>query len=382
MGMELPGSLGSLAPARGAVQPAHPRLSRPARLARALLTVAVGAKKALAQRLLHAFPLGYEILFSPGNFDEPLLPAIGAHRKLKRLLNQPSLRALLAENPEVVYRPYLRYLATSFTKTDRRAALYHHYANLASSVSTTFFAELLHDRPLLWQMRVGSDLFDIRISFTYKLHHEGDLQLIFLRNSVPLYYLAFTITPGWLVGCAADDVMLIARLQGIAGDFAAIRGATKTCMDVSPPALLMAALQGIGKALNIGMIAGVTNKEQLTAHMDADRRMYFDYDAFWSTYVGNAAEKFYMIRVPIPEKPLAQISTMHRRRTRLKRQFKREVAEVAEAAFRSRLKTPNEPARTRYCGADEAAEDVVAGVAAAGWVTTRALRSGIYSGPR
>jgi uncharacterized protein VirK/YbjX len=194
-----------------------------------------------------------------------------------------------------------------------------------------------------------------------------------------------------LVGCAADDVMLIARLQGIAGNFAAIRAATRACMDVSPPALLMAALQGIGKALDIGMIAGVTNQEQLTAHMDADRHVYFDYDAFWSTYVGNAAEKFYLIRVPVPEKPLAQVSTMHRRRTRLKRQFKRQVAAVAQAAFRSRLKTPDEPSGPGYRGADEAAEEaagadagadeVLAG-AVAGWVTTRALRSGIYSGPR
>jgi uncharacterized protein VirK/YbjX len=368
MGMELPGRLGSLVPARSAVQPAHPRWARHSRLAR--------AKKALAQRLLNAFPLGYEILFSPGNFDEPLIPAILGQRKLRRLLNQPSLGALRAEHPEIVYRPYLRYLATSFTKTARRAALYHHYATLAARVSNTFFAELLQQRPLLWQMRVGADLFDIRISFTCKLHHEGDLQLIFLRNSEPLYYLAFTITPGSLVGCTADDVMLIARLQGIAGNFEAIRGATRACMDVSPPALLMAALQGIGKALNIGMIAGVTNKEQLTAHMGADRHVYFDYDAFWSTYVGNAAEKFYVIRVPIPEKPLAQISTMHRRRTRLKRQFKREVAAVAAAALRSRL-------GTGYRGADEGAEESVgAEAAAAGWVTTRALRSGIYSGPR
>jgi uncharacterized protein VirK/YbjX len=379
MGMELPGSLGSLA-ARTSMLPAQPQSPLPARPATALLAIAARAKDALRQRLMSAFPLGYELWFSPGNFDEPLIAALAGHRKLKRILNRPSLRALRTENPEVIYRPYMRYLATSFTKSSRRAALCHHYARLAARVNDGFFTQLLQHRLSLWHSCVGADRFDIRISFTYKLHHEGDLQLVFLCNSAPLYYLAFTIAPGSLAGCTADDVLLIARVQGVAGSFEAIRGATKACMDVSPPALLMAALQGIAAALSIGMLAGVTNKEQLTAHRDANRHVCFDYDAFWSTYMGDATEKFHLMRVPMPEKPLMQISSVHRRRSRLKRQFKREVAAVTATAFRS---VALQGVATR--GADEGAEEPVGAdevVAAAGRVTTRALRSGMYSGPR
>jgi len=302
-----------------------------------MLTFAASAKQALRRYLMKSFPIGYEILFTPGNLDEPLSAVIAGHRRLARLLAQPGLRALMTAHPQAVYRPYRRYLATSFTKSARRAALQHHYAYLLPRISETFFPAVLGSRPQLWQQRIGSDLFEVRLSFTGELHHEGDLLLEFQENGVPLYGLSFTIAPGYLAGSDADQLILVARVQGAVGNFDAIRRATKACMDIAPPYLLTAAVRGIAGALNIGVIAGIRNKEQLTGNIDADRNVYFDYDAFWRTCLGHETERFYLLSAPIREKPLAQISTVHRRRTRLKRQFKNEVAESSEALFRGLL---------------------------------------------
>src|SRR5450631_1754447 len=163
--------------------------------ASAMLARATSAKDALRQYLIKTFPLGYEILFTPGNLDEPLSAAIAGHRRFVRLMRQPGLRALLTDHPPLVYRPYRRYLATSFTKRTRRAVLNYHYVYLLKRVSTVFFSEILRNPPRLWQKTIGLDVFDISLSFTGELHHEGDLQLEFQENSVPLYYLSFTIVP-------------------------------------------------------------------------------------------------------------------------------------------------------------------------------------------
>jgi len=210
--------------------------------------------------------------------------------------------------------------------------------------------EIVRDRPRLWEKTIGSHNFAIRLSFTNGLHHEGDLQLEFQADLVPLYHLSFTIAPGYLVGSEAAQVILIARVQGVVGKFDAIRHGTKTCLDVAPPHLLMAAVQGVSDALNIDIIAGIRNKEQLTANIKDRRRsrnVCFDYDAFWRTYSGAEGEKFYLIPVPIPDKPLELINSIHRRRTRLKRQFKSEVTADSKAALRTLLAYGNKKASVR-----------------------------------
>jgi uncharacterized protein VirK/YbjX len=349
-------ALGSPPCQESVLSTADSRLPLPQRQSRSLLALATALKQALRHYLMKSFPIGYEILFTPGNLDEPLSAVIAGHWRSMRLLAHPGLRALVAAHPQALYRPYRRYLATSFTKSARRAALQHHYAYLLPRISETFFPAVLNDRPQLWQKRIGLDVFDIRLSFTGELHHEGDLLLEFQHNGVPLYCLSFTIAPGYLADSNADPVILVARVQGAVGNFDAIRRATKMCMDIAPPYLLTAAVQGIAAALNIGVIAGIRNNEQLTANIDADRNVYFDYDAFWRTYLGSEAKNFYLISVPIREKPLAQISTVHRRRTRLKRQFKTEVTETSKAIFRGLLIGFEECADREPIAEDEAME--------------------------
>jgi uncharacterized protein VirK/YbjX len=103
----------------------------------------------------------------------------------------------------------------------------------------------------LWQETIEQRVFEIRLSFTGELHHEGDLLLEFLEDRVPLYHLSFTITPGSLVGSEYAQVALIARVQGVLGQFDAIRRATKICLDIAPPHLLMGAVQGVCGALKV-----------------------------------------------------------------------------------------------------------------------------------
>jgi uncharacterized protein VirK/YbjX len=290
-------------------------------------------KNALRRYLMAAFPIGL-VHFTRDNADEPLGEMIAGHRELLRLMRRPGLRPLVKACPSLVYRCYRVYLARSFTKKERRAAIKQHYAYLSARISENFYPVLLRDRPNLWQGTIGSHVFAVRLAFNEEIPQEGDLLLEFLEDLVPLYYLSFTIVPGSLVGSEAELVLLIARIQGAFGRFETIRRATKACRGFLPN-LLIAAIQGISEALNVWVIAGVRNKEHLTANADdsLSRNISFDYDAFWRTHVGDEGEKFYLMSVPIPDKPLEMTSPRHRARTRQRRQLKREIAAASKEAL-------------------------------------------------
>jgi uncharacterized protein VirK/YbjX len=281
--------------------------------------------------LLGRFPLAY-ILFMPGNRDESFSALIAGHRDVVQLMQQPGPRELLRAHPLIIYRPYRRFLATSFTKQHRRAVLLHHYRYLLPRVTRGFFSDIAVNRPTMWERTIGTDQFSIALSFPGELQYEGDLLLEFRQNEVPLYSLSFTIAPGATTGSSASEVLLIARVQGAFGRFEAIRQATKACNDMSPCYLLMAAVQGIAQVLQVAVLAGVKNCEQITAGMLEDT-VYFDYDAFWRAHHGVDEGRFYLMHVPVPEKSIESISRAHRRRTLAKREFKDAITEMAMARF-------------------------------------------------
>jgi uncharacterized protein VirK/YbjX len=288
--------------------------------------------------LLRRFPL-VSILIMPGNQDESLPALVAGHRSVVQLMRQPGLQELLKAHPLIIYRPYRRYMATCFTKQHRRAVLLHHYRYLLPRVSPVFFSDIAVNPPTMWQRTIGLDQFSIALSFPGELHHEGDLLLDFRQNEVPLYSLSFSIALGAMTGSSASEAILIARVQGSFGRFEAIRRATKACNDMSPCYLLMAAVQGISQVLNVAVIAGVKNCEQITAGMQQDT-VYFDYDAFWRAHHGIDEGRFYLMHVPIPEKPIESMSRAHRRRTLAKREFKNGIIEMAMARFARFSVTP------------------------------------------
>lgn len=272
-------------------------------------------------------------IFRRSNWDESPLAAFMGHRAVRATMAQAPLRALVDAYPKIRYQYLGAYLAAGLPKAARREILLAHYRYLMARVDQSFFARLLQDGPVLWGSRRGNDAFAIRLSFTGQQHYEGDLLLEFQHNGTPLYRLSFTIAPGPLTGAAAPHAILVARIQGVRGRFEAIRHATKSCLDIAPQLLLLSAVQGIAKALQIEVIAGIRNSEQITFNTDGATDIYFDYDEFWEAFAGIRTDRFYLIPVPFAKKPIQQINTVHRRRTRLKRRFKEAVAEDMARQF-------------------------------------------------
>jgi uncharacterized protein VirK/YbjX len=83
------------------------------------------------------------------NFDESIFAAIVGHREILEIMRRPQLRVLTREHPEMVYRPFADYLATSFCKKQRRQIIKEHYLYLINCLSESFFSQIARDKPLL-----------------------------------------------------------------------------------------------------------------------------------------------------------------------------------------------------------------------------------------
>ena len=270
---------------------------------------------------------GYK-LFHRKLWDEPIRSMITGHVEVARVISSPQTQALLREYPRLANIYLGAYLAKSFSKKIRREILKEHYTYLSRLVSTEFFAQVVRNRSMLWHRTLDEKQYAITLAFNLRHHSEGDLLLSFEENSVPLYLISFTIAPGTMVGSTAAQVMLIARVQGVPGQFDVIRRVSKLFGGVPLPHLLVAAAQGASDALNIGVIAAVKHTEQLMT--STDLRVFFNYDAFWQSFLGSETEKFYLIPVQVSEKPDENIRS---RRTRIKRQAKYEITASAKSYF-------------------------------------------------
>lgn len=60
-------------------------------------------------------------------------------------------------------------------------------------------------------------------------------------------------------------------------------------------------------------MAGVRNSQRISKKCQSFPEQYFDYDAFWKTMPDTEGQNFFLMPVPIVERPLEQINVGHRR---------------------------------------------------------------------
>lgn len=253
--------------------------------------------------------------------------------ELVSILNGPNTIAFARRHPGVIYKCQGRYLAKGISRRHRKTILKFHYQFIEKSVNSQFYRRLISGNVELWRSAEAGPTIKISLSVP-EYGREGDLSLILTIDSNQIYELSFTIIPGSVAGVPGSNAIFIARVQGRKGQFDAIRRATKICRDVSPPYLLMAAAEGIANAFGIRFVVGVGNDDQLSSQKT------FDYTSFWETLLCRKTEGlFYVLPLPILGAPLDQCSPSHRRRTRLKREFKVALSQAVETAFLRELRS-------------------------------------------
>jgi uncharacterized protein VirK/YbjX len=266
------------------------------------------------------------------------------HWRLLRTLASPPTAGLLRRHPQLAFKPYGgNYLALNMNARTRLDALLHHYAFVQARLHAGFLEAALSGRLVLWHDAVGDRRFAATLCFPRSPHHadrfadhEGDLALTFAMDGVPLYALCFSIVPGHIVRLDVPDAVFIGRLQGADGRFDAIREATRLLHDISPRDILLTVLQGMARALDIRMLAGVSNAEQLSKSRGIRRdEVLFDYDGFWhALHAQRTIDNLFVLPLPLAERPIDTIAQKHRSRTLRKRRYKDGVCVMACNAFR------------------------------------------------
>jgi uncharacterized protein VirK/YbjX len=265
--------------------------------------------------------------------DEPIVAAVNGHLKVVRALNGSGASALTKRYPNYVNKYATDYMAKSFSQRTRREILQFHHQYLAGHVTPVFYEVILNGGEILWSETLAGNRYSISVVFNHQFHSEGDVSLSFDKDGLPLYAISFTIVPGRSVGSASDQAMLIGVIQGRIGQAEEIRASTKACHDIAPPYLLLAASLSIAEVLGIGVVAGVTDCEQLAKSREGTA-CFFDYDAFWETLlVRKNVAGFYEGSIPLPEKLLVQTVSKHRGKVRLKRRMKKEIADQVGQTF-------------------------------------------------
>jgi uncharacterized protein len=259
--------------------------------------------------------------------------ACNLHRQIEiiRILSLPLFRTLMFVDPAFPFK-YLstRYLFRGLSANKRAACFLHHYRFLKARLPGSFLRQRDQREMTVFETREGGSTFAVGLGFpTPNTHFEGELRLQLLVDGVQAYGLQFSIVPGWAVGSKERDAVIILRLQGTKGCFQQVRSATKTLHEVAPPALLVAALQGIANAWGIRELAGICSRSQTfyQEHIATQFQQTYD-DFFLELGMARTAADFFSSPLPLVAKPLDQVRNGHKHRTLKKRAFKLQIADA------------------------------------------------------
>src|SRR6185436_357982 len=255
-----------------------------------------------------------------------------------KALTSAETRPIVRAEPRLFLKYLTDYVGADLSRKERASILIDHYEFLKDRVEVYFFRTIVDGRIQLWQQTISGHRYDICLTFprTATAHHEGDLSLIFVADGVDIYILSFAIGPGTIAGLTASHVIYIARVQGKGKGLHLIRTATKMCLDVSPPALLLAAAEGVATAFGLSHMIGIGADNHVSASADFRvNDLAKAYDQFWVGAGGlRLTRHMYHLTVPSTHKPIQSIKRNHRSRALHKREYRILVTEQVCRAFR------------------------------------------------
>ena len=264
------------------------------------------------------------------------LISIAFQPEIIRLMRLEPYAQIAQDDPRFAFKYVtLEYLAHGMSTSERAASFLWHYKRLHATFPNRLLRQAMVGTIPVFEIPEDRHRFLITMGMSRPVHNEGEMSLHLLVDGEIVFTLAFTIVPGWVVKSKAREVLLISRIQGVRGRYDEISLATKSMRDVAPGALLLAALQGFGKALGIEEFASVSStthrysvEEQFAPHVESN------YDGFFEALgVPRTPYGYFSSPIPMEDKPLAQIKKGHKIRTKEKRAFKEDVQNAVAGFF-------------------------------------------------
>lgn len=228
------------------------------------------------------------------------------------------------------------YLAKSLTFRQRVNFALTHYAFESANFTPAYKRQIYLGPGLtIWERDIGDAHFRIGLSLGERLTAEGDLCVALFVDGLRLHSINFSWIGGAAVGSESIAVPFITRNQGRwPHDPERLQRFEKAFPHNSPRYFCLAAVQGMGRALSADRMAAVSSRLQVCGKPEDFERFAVSYDAFWESLGATPVASYgYSIPIPFYSKPLAEISTKHRKRAALRRGHWQEIEASVIAAL-------------------------------------------------
>jgi len=230
------------------------------------------------------------------------------------------------------------HLALSLRPQQRRRALASHYTIFPAVLRLSARKALPQGLPI-WRKHVGPGAaLSITLEKSTLAPMEGELQLRFSYKS-NLCVLTFLLASGEVFGAGHSSVLFVGGLQGFMGAREEVREAARLNGEIAPSAMLLLAVQAIGRACGVGEIIGIAEDDHISLGY-ARSKVIFDYRRIWNEAGGVRRGLHYGIPFEAARKPLNETSRSHRSRTRRKREAKHRLRRSIDLRVRQLISTP------------------------------------------
>lgn len=157
---------------------------------------------------------------------------------------------------------------------------------------------------------------------------EGECELVFTADDEVLATLTFTVLAGGIGTMPCRTALSIGGLQGALAARSAIRAAARENGEIAPAAMLLIAARSLAEALDVEMLAGISNSDHI-ARIYAGDAMRFDYDQLWTDLGGEPGlfGWFWIDPREHPQRSLSHLSSAHRARARRRAAHRRGLQE-------------------------------------------------------
>lgn len=256
-----------------------------------------------------------------------LLIHIKPHLLMTFLFTSGSLKFIANKYPLIGFKYLGDYLSISLSRSSRLEIFSYHYKSMNRLMSNDGIVSLIDGPVELWKKHVNDDTHTIEILFAdYVL--EGDLSLILKTNGELIYTYSFTFAPGASLNIYEEIVLFISRSQAAGGNQDLFHRTTNNLNHICPRKILLEAVQAIAISLGIPALAGIAANEQISSNKffynESARK---DYEWLWQEHRGIAhvSGGYYIIPLPLAQKPISEIVTHHRARAKKRRQVRQEI---------------------------------------------------------
>ncbi len=229
------------------------------------------------------------------------------------------------------------YLVKTLGPQDRLRCYNRHFEFLAGAIKPFSLSDLFVSGLPVFERIVDGKTYQIAIGMPQMHRNQGELAISLLADGAELYAIGFTLVPGAIFELTSDVVLLISRMQGATGSFDEVHQAAKAFRDVTPQALLFAALQGCARALRIERILGASARLQLSYSTTEAAHFQRCYDAFYESVDALLENGLYAFDCAKTGSIFDNMPLKHRSRTKAKRKLKAEIADTVADALAAHL---------------------------------------------